>query len=440
MNQLTCPPRSSLYPVEPISVGTADVESLPSYLCRLAVTHCVSLTDLLHRISRAFGWAAPSKSFWKGRNLSRMDDVAERYACALSEMTSVERLDLLTLRPWRNVIAHSSQAPATSRWCAACFQDDLLSGGTPYFRLAWDVGDVTVCLKHRVRFVDACPDCGNTGARNNAVCVVPGWCCHCGAFLGGGVRTAALSATAAETWKAAQIGQLLSAQGCLISVPNRVAMIERVRKLVEQLDDGKSARFARRIGLNRSTVHWWLQQGGVPTLAAHLRIASQTGVSLEELLVGATGNSIPSLRESPSLAELFPDCRKRSSPHRHDVAELEAKMDKLGQSAVSVSVRELARQLKIHPRQVYILENAKARAIGASWVERQRHRSEQHRLEATRAIEAAVENILSSGKAPNLREVQQLVPQEVLGGVRGVIAMIQEATLKIERLQSAPLP
>ncbi|KVR40953.1 hypothetical protein WK17_21250 [Burkholderia multivorans] len=78
--------------------------------------------------------------------------------------------------------------------------------------------------------------------------------------------------------------------------------------------------------------------------------------------------------------------------------------------------------------------------MGASWVERQRHRSEQHRLEATRAIEAAVENILSSGKAPNLREVQQLVPQEVLGGVRGVIAMIQEATLKIERLQSAPLP
>ncbi|CAL8477061.1 TniQ family protein [Caballeronia sp. S22] len=439
MNELTCPPRSLLYPLEPIGVGTADVESLASFFCRVAASHCVSSTDLLHRISKMCGWAAPPKNFWKDTNLSGMGDVAERYACALSEMTSVEHLDLLTLRLWRNVIAHRSKAPAKGRWCAACFEEDLANGRMPYFRLAWDVGDIDACAKHGARLPDACSDCGRTGARNNAACVVPGWCCYCGAPLGR-VQAAHASAPAAETWKAAQVGQLLAAQASISSVPDRCNVTEGLRKLVDELDGGKSARFAQRIGANKSTVHWWLQQGGVPTLAAHLRIASQTGVSLVALLTGVIDDSIPILRAGPSLAELFPDYKKRASPHRRDSTDIDAKMDELRQSDVAVSVSEAARRMKVRRRQLYRVENEKSRVIAAKWTAHQRHCSEQHRLEAVRAIEAAVEDILSRGKAPNLREVQQLVPREVLGGVRGVFAMIQEASAKIEASRSATWP
>ena len=439
MEDDNCPPRSALYAFPPIGVGTADVESLTSYFCRLAVAHCVSSTDLLHRISKTCGWSAPPKNFWKDVNLSGMGDVAERYACALSEMTSVERLHLLTLLPWRNVVAQRSRAPATSRWCAACFKDDLVRGRTPYFRLTWDVGDVDVCLEHGGRLADTCPDCGRTGARNNAACVIPGWCCHCGAPLSG-VRVAPRSATPAETWKAAQVGQLLATQASLLSAPDRASMMEGILKLMKQLDGGMNARFARRIGANKSTVHWWLKQGGVPTLAAHLGIASQTGVSLLALLNGAIDDSIPILRESPSLAELFPDYRKRASPRQREGSDIKEQMDEMRQSDFAISVRETARRLNVHRRQLYRRDNEKAHIIGAKWQEEQRHRSEQHRLEAVRAIEAAVEDILSRGKAPNLREVQQLVPREVLGGVRGVFAMIQEATQKIEGSGAAPWP
>jgi len=439
MNEPTCPPRSALYALPPIGVGTADVESLTSYFCRLAVAHSVTSTDLLHRISKTCGWAAPAKNFWKDTNLSGMGDVVERYACALSEMTSVERLDLLTLLPWRNVIAQSSKAPATSRWCSACFEEDMVRGRTPYFRLTWDVGDVDVCLEHGGRLADACPDCGGTGARNNAACVVPGWCCHCGAPLSR-VREAPRSATPAETWKAAQVGQLLATQASLFSAPDRDIMMEGILKLVDELDDGMSSRFARRIGANKSTVHYWFKQGGVPTLAAHLRIASQTGVSLVALLTGSVDGEARCLCESPSLAELFPDYRKRASPSQRDGTDIKEQMDEVRQSDVAISVREAARRLNVHRRRLYNRDNEKAHIIGAKWREEQRHRSEQHRLEAVGAIAAAVEDILSRGKAPNLREVQQLVPREVLGGVRGVFAMIQEATQKIEGSGAAPWP
>lgn len=429
MNEVIYSPRSTLYSLPPIGVGTESVESLPSYLCRLAVVHCVSTTDLLHRISETCGWAAPAKNFWKDTNLSGMGDVAERYSSAMSKMTSVERLHLLTLRPWRNVIAPNSQVPANARWCAACFKDDLVEEETPYFRLAWDVGDVDVCSSHFTRLIDECPECGRPNARNNATCVVPGWCCYCGAFLGG-YRQVPWSASPAEAWKAAQVGQLLVAQASLSSAPDRSTMMAGVRKLVEQLDGGKSALFARRIGLNKTTAHYWFKQGGVPTMAAHLRIASQTGVPLDALLLGATHGTVATERGFPSLRELAPDYTKRASPRQHDIANIAAQMNDFAQAAVSIGVREAARRLKLHPRELYRLESEKARVIGAKWAELQRAHREEHQLEAVRAIEAAVEEIFSRGKTPNLREVQQLVPREILGGVRGVIAMIQDASAK----------
>src|SRR5215472_8820879 len=43
----TPPPRSRLYSLEPIGIGTPEVESLSSYLNRLAQAHCVTVTTLI---------------------------------------------------------------------------------------------------------------------------------------------------------------------------------------------------------------------------------------------------------------------------------------------------------------------------------------------------------------------------------------------------------
>src|SRR5690349_20961516 len=47
------PPRyqhSYLYSLEPVGIGTADVESLTSYMARLAHAHCVSPAALFGRV------------------------------------------------------------------------------------------------------------------------------------------------------------------------------------------------------------------------------------------------------------------------------------------------------------------------------------------------------------------------------------------------------
>src|SRR2546427_5615316 len=41
------PPRSRLYSLEPIGIGTPEVESVSSYLNRLAQAHCVTVSALI---------------------------------------------------------------------------------------------------------------------------------------------------------------------------------------------------------------------------------------------------------------------------------------------------------------------------------------------------------------------------------------------------------
>lgn len=168
-------------------------------------------------------------------------------------------LDTLTLRPWREVIAQSGLAATASRWCPLCLAEDRDSGRTPYLRLAWDVGAVTVCAHHRIRLVHVCPDCGRTDGRHSASCVVPGWCAHYGAFLGN--VDPLTSATPEEMWEAAQVGSMLATQATLDSPPVATALRDTINELVTRLDNGKSAVFARRTGLGKATVHHRLREG-----------------------------------------------------------------------------------------------------------------------------------------------------------------------------------
>jgi hypothetical protein len=41
------PKRSRLYSLEPMNIGTAEVESLTGYLARVAEAHCVTVSDLV---------------------------------------------------------------------------------------------------------------------------------------------------------------------------------------------------------------------------------------------------------------------------------------------------------------------------------------------------------------------------------------------------------
>lgn len=429
MNGQLTAARSPLNPVLPLGVGTPDVESLISYFARVALSHCVTTSALARRIAYIMGWSLNPKWDWKFVNPSGVSGSAEQWSRALSDMTSVGALSSLTLLSWRNVVAPMSLTATSSRWCPLCFGEDCTAGTPPYFRLAWDINAVTACARHRTKLVHACAECGRLETRHRSAYIVPGWCTKCGAFLGSFADHT--NSTPEETWVASQVGGMLARQATLESSPTREDLCNCIRSLVTHFDGGKNALFSRRIGLNKSTVHHLMSAGGTPTLPTLLRIASRTGIELPDLLTGDLTRWLSVNIEERSTDFVLAQRNRRASPVPRRSEQIRTHLAALNESNVPVSVRQVARQLNIDPRQLYRSAPEEAHTVGERW---QRHRhncAERNRESALKAIEAAYFDIVAEGKSVNLRELRNHVPRSVLGSVRSVFTLLEDVKRRI---------
>ncbi len=434
-------PRSVLHALEPIGLGTGEVESLLSYLCRLAVSHSTSTLSLSRAVAQRFEHEVEEQFDWYHRSLSGIGESALTWSSALSAMTSVPRLDRLTFLPWKEVIAQNG-LPIISKgqFCPQCFADDQNSGRTPYFRLAWESKSVSVCHVHRSRLTQHCPCCGKDNVRHAASLVVPGWCTKCGAFLGSEAHghDTQLSIKPVELWRARQIRELLQAQDQLDVLPQRQALVDSISHIIGEMDGGKSAHFAKRLGISKSTIHYWLQTDNTPTLEASLRVASQSGVSLAKLLCGdLSGWNAPSEGQQLALALLKPEARHRAPRREIDWAEVELLLQRCLLLPTPISVREVSRRLGIEPRQLYLNFNQTTRQIAGRWKTYLARRRDAHLEEAMPHLESAGREVLLAGKSLNLREITAYVPAQVLSGVHGLFGVLRDVRARVETKQEA---
>ncbi|WMY11103.1 TniQ family protein [Paraburkholderia phenoliruptrix] len=423
MNELK---RSMLNPVAPIGIGTPDVESMVSYFCRVAMSHCISANDLGREVVRTMRWDYSSRFRWFHVQMSGMSEAAENWVYALSKLTGVSELESLTLLPLRGVVAMSLPRIASARWCPCCIAEDRTTNRKPYFRLAWDVGVVTACPKHEIKLVEACPTCEGSNTRHASAFVMPGWCTSCGAFFGGDSANEHVKATKEEVWVASQIGAMLAGEGTLASAPTLATLRSTIQRLIDCMDDGKSAVFARRLGLGKTILHHWLTGAGAPSLAGLLRIASATGLTLPKLLSGDLPDWQPGNGEMRDLDSVLAKPRKYAARQVRDWDDIRTTLLALADSSPVVSVAEAARSLKVSRRELYCNAKVEARALGKRWIEENRLRGEQSRQIATDAIKAAYTEISASGKSVNLRGLLEHMPAKVFGRLRNPVALLRE--------------
>lgn len=128
------PPRSRLFPLVPVGIGTGQSESLTSYVMRLAEAHCLYVTTLysliLHPAVRAEVENQDSEGSRialkgahgitrSGHTWNGVSEVASRHVRALERLTCVKDLHLLTWLPWEAALSH--QLRQRRAWCPACF-------------------------------------------------------------------------------------------------------------------------------------------------------------------------------------------------------------------------------------------------------------------------------------------------------------------------------
>ena len=427
-------PRSTLHALKPYGVGSPEVESLLSYFCRLAVSHSMSVASLALTVADALRSELRDGFEWHERNLSGMGESAQTWASGLSALTSMGNLHHLTLVGWRDVLAQSGlAATGNGRWCPQCLEEDRLQGRSPYFRLSWDIGAVTACSWHGIKLVDVCPDCGRTRVRHKAAYVVPGWCTHCGAFFGACSRkdVPSIAASPQELWVARQVEALLTAQPALEQPAQHTGLRDAIREVVLRMDGGKAAAFAKRIGVSKGTVHYWVHGNTIPTLKACLRICACSGLSLLKLLTGdLEGWNVP--QEPSQLNFGFEGVKKREAPRTLDWEAIREELTRYAKQFTPISVAEAARRLQVDTRHLYLQANNEARVLGERWKAYLKRRGEDSYAKARPHVEAAYRALREQGSGISLRQVQERIPPEILASVERLFDMLQEIQTELE--------
>jgi len=327
------PPRSRLYSLEPIGIGTPEVESLSSYLNRLAQAHCVTVSALIaHELvphidtpaaAKARRAPSPSRGVPRGLGLLLAQRIyglgrtAATWVDGLEVLTGRRDLRFLTLLTWRDVLPDRQVFSPLLRWCPACFDAWLTTGDTLYDPLLWKLNPITICVRHQRLLRSRCRACQQRlttfSGRSR-----PGYCSRCGAWLGTAGRAdlqpdewLSEDAWLWQRWVVTALGQLLQAAPRLGSPPPAETVARAITVYQAHRPAAGRPSLREMLGTQRNRFGKWSRGEARMQLDLLLKFCFHTGISLVQFLT-----ELPSEPPSPVEATA-PSMRTPIMPPGH---------------------------------------------------------------------------------------------------------------------------
>lgn len=391
------PTRSLFYSLSLAGAGTGQVESLRSYVQRLARAHCLNPKHLFDLLEERFPFETCKSQSIHALKHWDIQHHSTRGLAFLSklEMATTVELGQSSLARFGPVVGPSDLLRKKWVYCPYC-----LATGERYSRLLWDIQAVQACPVHQVRLIEV--GCGapeelhlTIPQRVSSACD----CLHCGAARFSCNQVSPLPATEQEVWIASTVERMLA-----ISPEERLTterMLSGLRALVDACFDSKPVRAALDSGIARANVHYWLQGKFVPSLPGLLAICSRSGADLAALLQG----QFVQVREPRPLATTAqPKRQYRKAAFTHDAVR-----ESLLTEARSLMPRSVAALAVLHgtnhkrlrelfPDEVDALVAARNRAMVA--------KRESAFDSAVAAYSSAVKQLAAMGESINVKTVQ----------------------------------
>lgn len=185
MSELT---RSIFYHLEPLEYD-GFIESLTSYISRLAKTHRISAQRILDVILNQLN---EKKEYKVQREyssilylLNGMGNFSKKWEATLRHSTGQNDLSYLSLINWQGVIRPLVSLRKYKAWCPICFQEWKNQSLEIYEPLLWSLCQNKICPKHNVYLLSNCPNtlC-NKPIPTLGSQTIPGYCSYCGTWLG----------------------------------------------------------------------------------------------------------------------------------------------------------------------------------------------------------------------------------------------------------------
>ncbi len=377
-------PDNTLFSLQPSGLWSPHVESLSSYVCRLAEAHSVGVATLCRHIvipeigidDRGKGVRYLSSS---GHLVNGIGKVAHDWLRALSILTRSESLRGTTLLPLGSVATPRLLLRKTSAWCPFCLEERLSGPDGPFESLAWSVLAVTHCHVHGVRLSEACPRCGSkvpffSANRRNGCC--PG----CRRWLGGKYEPIGRSRKEDPEVRlrmAEIVGELLKVLPSLEGKISPRSLSEGIRKAIDVASDGNLSNFAKMIGKKKGAVSAWRSGAVVPSFQEIIRMAVSSGISAVDILTG----TVSSEGDAPGQTTAsFPGTMAQRNSYRSRMVFLEKELrSSMDQDGSSRSVASICREVGVPTRYAWLhcpdlareVSERRKRLLRASFEERE---------------------------------------------------------------------
>lgn len=286
---------SRLYHIKPIGVGSPMVESLTSYITRLAEDHSLPLDKLflqeillhLNTLKRDYTVPKDLKRFLQiSSSMNGVSDMASNQVCALEHLTLRSDIRYLTMLIWADVLPSRGLIRHTRAWCPSCYEEWRLSNQVIYDPLLWALVVVTVCPRHHQRLQLKCPylDCQHEQFHLTSHYYL-GYCTRCHRWLGNFISNKRENQlleneeTSYQKWICKMIGEMFSEAPTLSIFPQRSNLTAMLIESVDKLTGGNFKAFSRLIDCNPKSVWNWTQGHAIPTLGSLMNICFRCGIS-----------------------------------------------------------------------------------------------------------------------------------------------------------------
>jgi len=360
---------SLLYALTPRGLGTPYVESLSSYVMRLAEAHVVSVWRLiLHvrsqvcsdRLSRpSMRYAYPANGLGKGAEILRQ---------SFEAATGESDLRPLTLSVLQGSVSKLDIFRTTEAWCPGCLEQWRAEGVPIYSPLLSSIRVVAVCPVHACPLVDRCPHCHSqftplrAGAR-------PGHCSICSQWLGtfdSPLSKDSLGEQTYHLWSSTAVGQVLAAMPDLQRMEPHVELIRNLQRCLDQSEGATREYLANLAGAAGCAFNHWASGRLKPTLDHLCRLSYQLKLPLLALFTGVPAQwRGPALRRAPvaprsgicwahpviersELRRILTDCLSEEPPP--SVAEIARRLEFHSDDTLRFREPDLCRQIAARRR------------------------------------------------------------------------------------------
>ena len=290
--------RSRLNYLEPMAVNTSQVESLTSYLTRLAESHSVLVSTLMTREiapiltndNTEYGSKRGLNALFNcGVAINGTGEIVELFLDSLVRLTLNKKLSALTLLTLRGHFSDRELLSKSKTWCPHCYEDWRKSQKTIYEPLLWTFRSVEVCPIHKQPLQTKCPNCDREIPWFTSRSRV-GYCCYCQQWLGSMCQSKNSNHLVLNKRSLVKSIWIANILGDLIASPKTRSLSKSsihlsIREVINITQKNNIAAFARTFNLPKNTVWMWCQDKTIPQLKHILNICYALNISLVDFLV-----------------------------------------------------------------------------------------------------------------------------------------------------------